>query len=132
MTDKINMTQATVLHFAEIKPTITTRQPDPEMRIEGAPERETQSRFLAPAFGLSSGTWSAGVGAYRIAMPDSKHEFFHILTGKVAISCDETGAVKHFGPGDTGIIQPGFKGIFRIVEDASKLYVVTDRNMEAD
>ena len=126
------MTQATVLHFAEIEPTITKRMPDPAMRIEGAPERTTLSRFIEPAYGLSSGTWSAGVGAYKISMPPSKHEFFHILSGRIAISCDNTGALKHFGPGDTGIIQPGFKGVFRIIEDASKFYVVTDRNLAAD
>ncbi|WP_211465568.1 cupin domain-containing protein [Collimonas silvisoli] len=123
------MTTATIISYAEIQPVITVRQPDPEMRVKGAPNRTTLSYFADPAFGLSSGIWSAETGAYKISMAASKHEFFHILTGKVEISCDSTGAVKSYGPGDTGIIPPGFSGMFEIIEDASKFYVVTDRNI---
>lgn len=122
------MTTATIIRYADIQPEITIRQPDPEMRIKGAPQRTTRSYFVDEAFGLRSGTWSAETGAYRISMPASKHEFFHILTGTVQISCDNTGVVKSFGPGDTGIIPPGFCGIFEIIENASKFYVVADRN----
>ncbi|MEM4989260.1 cupin domain-containing protein [Collimonas sp. H4R21] len=123
------MTTATIISYAEIQPDISVRQPDPEMRVKGAPQRTTRSYFVDPSFGLSSGIWSAETGAYKISMATSKHEFFHILTGKVEISCDSTGAVKSFGPGDTGIIPPGFTGMFEIVESASKFYVVTDRNL---
>lgn len=126
------MSTATILRFSDIAPSVSMRLPDPEMRVEGAPERTTFSRFVDPTYGLSSGTWSAGVGAYKISMPESKHEFFHVLTGKISISCDATGETKHFGPGDTGIIQPGFTGVFNIIEAASKLYVVTDRSGQVD
>jgi uncharacterized cupin superfamily protein len=123
------MTTATIISYADIQPAISVRQPDPEMRVTGAPQRTTFSYFVDPSFGLSSGIWSAETGAYKISMAASKHEFFHILTGKVKISCDSSGAVKSFGPGDTGIIPPGFTGVFEIVETASKFYVVTDRDI---
>lgn len=72
-------------------------------------------------------TWSAGTGSYRIELADSKHEPFHILTGRVSISLPDGSEGVSYGPGDTGIIPPGFKGIFEIVEPASKFQVVTDR-----
>jgi uncharacterized cupin superfamily protein len=77
--------------------------------------------------GVRSGTWSAETGSYRIELDENKHEFFHILTGKVEISNEDGSTTLAYGPGDTGVIPPGFKGVFDIVEPASKFWVVTER-----
>jgi uncharacterized cupin superfamily protein len=117
---------STIISFADLQPVKTVRQPDPDMRISGAPDRTTLNYFEDIDYGLRSGTWSAGPGAYRVQMPAAKHEFFHVLSGLIRISCDDTGTVRQFAPGETGIMPPGFKGIFEIVEAASKFYVVID------
>jgi uncharacterized cupin superfamily protein len=116
-----------IIHFSDIEPEIGVRYPDEERRIKGAPRRTTYNYFANDTDGLSAGTWSADEGAYRIALEETKHEFFHILTGRISITSEDGESTWTFGPGETGIIPPGFRGVFEIIEAASKFYVVTER-----
>lgn len=121
------MTNTPAIRFSDLTPKITEHFPDEDKRITGKPLRISNEYFANLEFGVRSGTWSAPAGSYRLELADSKHEFFHILTGRVLISLPDGSEAVSYGAGDTGIIPPGFKGIFEIVEPASKFWVVTDR-----
>lgn len=122
------MTNQAMLHFGEITATTNEHFPDEDKRIKGKPRRVTSEYFNNAEHGVRAGTWSAEAGSYRVELAASKHEFFHILTGRVQVSQPDGSDPKCYGPGDTGIIPPGFKGIFEIVEPASKFWVVTERS----
>lgn len=121
------MTIQTMLRFADITPETSHAHPDQDRRLRGNPLRTSHEYFANDVHGVRSGTWSAEAGAYRIALDENKHEFFHLLSGKVQISNEDGSTTLSYGPGDTGIIPPGFKGVFDIVEPASKFWVVTER-----
>jgi uncharacterized cupin superfamily protein len=121
------MTIQGILSFTDIEPTVRDHYPDAENRVKGTPLRTTKSYFANEAHGVTSGIWNAEVGAYKIYLVETKHEFFHIISGRVQIEDAQTGKVTQFGPGEVGIIPPGFRGIFEILEAASKFWVVTER-----
>ena len=121
------MTNPALLSFAAIAPKTTQQFPDEDKRLKGKPLRTSNEYFNNAEHGVRSGTWSAEAGAYRVELPETKHEFFHILTGKVEISQPDGSGTVAYGAGDTGIMPPGFKGIFEVVEPASKFWVVTER-----
>jgi uncharacterized cupin superfamily protein len=121
------MTNPAMLSFAAIVPAVTEQFVDPDRRIKGNPRRVTQEYFANELHGVRAGTWQAETGAYRIALDADKHEFFHILSGEVAVSQPDGSGTLSYGPGDTGIIPPGFQGIFEVVKAASKFWVVTER-----
>lgn len=120
------MTHPTIVHFHDIAPETTVQYPDPERRIKGNPKRTAREYFANQLHGVRAGTWQAETGSYRIALPADKHEFFHIISGHVIVSAPDGSQSRHFGPGDSGVITPGFEGIFEIVEAASKFWVVTE------
>ncbi len=105
--------------------------------IEGAPltrtildyECDLGSRLLGPAGApegarsetLYVGEWSADVGAWRIAYDE--WEFCHVLEG-VCELVSEDGATHRFAAGDSFVIEPGFKGVWRVLESMRKKFVV--------
>jgi len=115
------------IHFSHILPAVTVAHPDEDKRIKGNPERTAREYFANELHGVRAGTWSAGEGSYRIALDENKHEFFHIISGRVTISAQDGSQPVRYAAGDTGVITPGFKGIFEIEEAASKFWVVTER-----
>lgn len=115
-----------ITRFSDITPETTSQHPDEANRIKGNPLRIAREYFANDTHGVRAGTWEAGEGVYRIALGADKHELFHILTGRVIISEPDGANPRQFVAGDTGVIPPGFKGIFEIVEAASKFWVVTE------
>ena len=119
--------QQAAIHFSHLQPAVTVAHPDQDKRIRGNPERTAREYFANELHGVRAGTWSAGEGAYRIALDDNKHEFFHIISGRVTVSAPDGSGTMRYAAGDSGVIPPGFKGIFEIEEAASKFWVVTER-----
>ena len=117
-----------MLRFADITPATTEHFPDEDKRIKGKPRRVTNEYFANALHGVRAGTWQAEAGSYRVELADTKHEFFHITSGRVQVSQPDGSDAKSYAAGDTGIIPPGFKGIFEIIEPASKFWVVTERS----
>jgi len=76
---------------------------------------------------VDCGIWACEPGAWRIAFHDNRHEFFHVLEGRLRIT-DADGVAKEFGPGDTCIIPAGFKGVFEVLTPVRKYYVMMDRS----
>lgn len=86
----------------------------PASRPAGAPEGARSERVYV-------GEWSAGVGAWRIAYDE--WEFCHVLEGVCELVSDE-GVSQRFAAGDSFVIEPGFKGVWRVLEPMRKKFVV--------
>jgi uncharacterized cupin superfamily protein len=113
------------VHFGKITPQTSAHHPAESMRVDGNPQRITSEYFSARSHGVRTGLWESEVGAYRIEFPHSKHEVFHVLAGEIHVTADG-GDDLVFKAGDTGVLPAGFRGVFRIVEHARKVYTVTE------
>jgi uncharacterized cupin superfamily protein len=63
----------------------------------------------------------ATVGAWRVSYDE--WEYCHILSGRMSLTPDG-GAPVQFGPGDSFVIEPGFRGVWTVIEDMAKTYVI--------
>lgn len=70
---------------------------------------------------LFAGEWSASVGAWTVSYDE--WEFCHMLEG-VCELVDGAGAVQRFQAGDSFIIEPGFRGVWRVIEPMKKRFVI--------
>lgn len=113
-----------LVHFADPLPPPATDRPAPERAIGPPPLRTTWEAY-ATAEGLSVGEWACAPGAWRIAFHERRHEFFHVLEGRLRI-VDAAGHAREFGPGDAGVIPAGFRGRFEVLEAVRKRYVMID------
>lgn len=113
--------------FSAATPAPTFDHPRPDRLVRGNPLRTTHEYFLAPAGDLSAGIWACEPGAWRIAFPPGKDEFFCVIEGHIRIS-DSHGQAAEFGPGDAGVIPAGFSGCFEVLTPVRKHYVVLERS----
>lgn len=100
--------------------------PVAERCIGTPPQRNTWSVYQGDQGEVDCGLWSCQPGAWRIAFHAHRHEFFHVLEGRIRIT-DEAGDGREFGPGDACVIPAGFKGVFAVLEPVRKYYVMIDR-----
>lgn len=97
-------------------------QPREDRRVSGAPHRKTWT--LHDAGPMSAGVWECEVGRWRIVFPAGRQEYFHVLQGRVRLHGPQ-GAVD-IGPGQGGVIPPGFEGEFEVLEAVRKHFVLVD------
>lgn len=114
-----------LIHFGDPAPTPSQDRPSPERAISTPPLRTTWERHASEAEALSIGEWACEPGAWKIAFHAHRHEFFHVLEGRLRIH-DDAGNMREFGPGDACIIPPGFRGMFEVLEPVKKRYVMID------
>lgn len=93
---------------------------DSERLLEGAPITETQLDYERDET-TYAGEWSAGVGAWRVAYDE--WEFCHVLEGACELTPDG-GAPQRYKAGDSFIVEPGFVGVWRVLEPMRKRFVV--------
>lgn len=94
--------------------------PAPERLLEGDPRFLTWNLEDA-GNGLYAGVWQSTPGTWRVSYDE--WEYFSILEGH-SILTEEGGQPVHLRAGDRMIIQPGFEGIWQVVETTRKDYVV--------
>jgi uncharacterized protein len=94
--------------------------PAPERLLEGDPRFLTWNLEDA-GNGLYAGVWQSTPGTWRVSYDE--WEYFSILEG-YSILTEEGGQPLHLRTGDRMIIQPGFKGVWQVVETTRKDYVV--------
>ena len=97
-------------------------QPRADRRVAGAPHRQTWT--LHESGPMSAGIWACEVGRWRIAFPPGRQEYFHVLEGRVRLH-GPAGTVD-IGPGQGGVIPPGFEGEFEVLEAVRKQFVLVD------
>lgn len=120
------MTAAKLTVFSQQQVSPSFDRPRPDRLVDRNPQRTTWEHFTAARGDLSAGIWACEPGAWNIAFPDGKDEFFCVIEGRIRIS-DQAGNAAEFGPGEAGVIPAGFTGCLRVLEAVRKHYVVIDR-----
>ncbi|WER45081.1 cupin domain-containing protein [Cupriavidus sp. WKF15] len=115
-----------LIDFQAAAPAPTHDRPRPDRLVAGNPDRTTWTHYSARHGDFDCGIWACEPGAWRIAFPAGKEEFFHVISGRLRIS-DDAGAANEFGPGDACVIPAGFTGLFEVLEPVRKYFVVIDR-----
>lgn len=87
-------------------------------KVEGDPSMKAWREYTADDNSVVCGHWEATPGTYHATY--NAWEFIHLLEDKITITPDG-GEVRHVGPGDTFIIEKGFKGTWHIEEKARKV-----------
>ncbi len=88
--------------------------------VEGSP-RTVSTVDYARNDKIFAGEWSATAGAWRVTYDE--WEFCHVLEGVCELVADN-GETARYAEGDSFIIEPGFSGIWRVIEPMRKRYVV--------
>lgn len=91
-----------------------------ERLLEGAPVTRTIIDYERDG-SVYVGEWSADVGAWQVAYDE--WEFCHVLEGTCEL-VSEDGASQLFAAGDSFVIEPGFKGVWRVLAPMRKKFVV--------
>lgn len=115
-----------LIDFAQRTTEPTHDRPRPDRLLRGNPARTTWNLFTNTGGELSAGIWACEPGAWNIAFPAGKDEFFCVIEGRIRIT-DAAGTAREFGPGDACVIPAGFTGSFEVLEAVRKHYVVFER-----
>lgn len=70
---------------------------------------------------LFAGEWRASAGAWRVSYEE--WEFCHVLEGVCELETND-GETRRFRAGDSFVIEPGFAGVWRVIEPMRKRFVV--------
>lgn len=98
--------------------------PRPDRLVTGNPKRTTFSVYEHP--NMNCGIWQCEVGAWNIVFAANKQEFFNVIEGVVRIHDQASGNYIEVTAGQAGIIPPGFKGTFEVLETVKKYFVVVE------
>ncbi len=93
----------------------------PERLVEGDPTYRTWPLDEARGGEVNTGIWEATPGAHR-AIKGELFEFCHILEG-VAELTEEGKEPVIVRKGDSFLMKPGFKGVWKTIETVRKIYV---------
>ena len=92
----------------------------PDRLLEGHPTTEVLNAYEAGER-TYVGEWAASEGAWRVSYDE--WEFCHVLSGVCELVPDE-GEPMRFSAGDSFVIEPGFKGVWRVLQAMRKRYVI--------
>lgn len=95
--------------------------PLPERVINGSPAFETWSTYESADGKYFAGLWRATEGSWRIVY--TEWEYCEILEG-TSIVTSVDGNARTFKTGDRFVLEPGFEGIWQVVETTLKRYVI--------
>lgn len=101
--------------------------PRADRLVHGNPLRETWNRVDAElsAGKVFCGVWRCEPGRWRIAMGETEHELFTVLTGRCRVH-DALGGFEEVGPGEGLYMPPGFAGEFEVLEHLTKTYMILE------
>jgi uncharacterized protein len=111
------MPQLQKLDTAAVPP--ETSRPDLGRVVSGDPVHTTWN--LHAQGGLYCGIWQSTPGAWRVRYDE--WEYVNILSG-YSVLHGADGTKVHLRSGDRYIIQPGFEGVWEVVETTTKDYVI--------
>lgn len=96
-------------------------QPPPERVVKGNPLQRIWIRYTDPSGQFSLGKWACESGAWRVIY--TEHEYCEMLAGRIRIT-DEAGTSREVVAGDRFVVPAGFRGIWEVLEPASKIFAV--------
>jgi hypothetical protein len=89
--------------------------------LAGSPQPVEQGVVLLEDGPTTIGIWEAS--PYRERFQDYPfHEVAQVISGRLTITPDG-GAPRHFGPGDSYVMERGFCGTFEVTETMRKYYM---------
>jgi len=88
--------------------------------VDGAPSATTSLDFQHGETTFA-GEWSAGVGAWRVSYEE--WEFCHVLEGACELVPND-GPAQRYEAGDSFVIEPGFKGVWRVLAPMKKRFFI--------
>jgi uncharacterized cupin superfamily protein len=109
------------LHRPGVEESWEDGAPPPDRIVEGAPTFRTATHYESPDGRLLSGVWEATRGAWRIAY--GEWEWCRLRSGRCVV-IPEGGEPVPLGPGDALVLEPGFVGVWTVLEDCAKDFVV--------
>jgi uncharacterized cupin superfamily protein len=92
----------------------------PDRLIEGAPMTRTRIDYQQGEH-VFVGEWASDIGAWRVAYDE--WEYCTMLEGVCELTPDG-GAPQRFAAGDSFVIEPGFAGIWRVLQPMRKTFVI--------
>lgn len=92
----------------------------PDRVTEGSP-RTLSVLDYARGDKVFAGEWSASAGAWTVKYDE--WEFCHMLEGVCELVAAD-GATQRFQAGDSFVIEPGFTGVWRVIEPMRKRFVI--------
>jgi uncharacterized protein len=95
--------------------------PDPSRILSGEPRSRSWNVYTSPDGKTFCGIWESSPGSWRVVYDE--WESCTLLAGR-SIVTPADGAPIELGPGDTLILEPGFVGVWTVVETTRKSYVV--------
>lgn len=101
-------------------------RPLPERLIAGDPSYLTWaldlSRETAPHGAVRTGIWQATPGE-TLSIKGETFEFCHLLEGRIELT-EEGQPPQTFAAGQSFVMKPGFRGIWKTIETVRKIYVI--------
>lgn len=85
--------------------------------VEGKPTMKTWILYTSADGSMISGHWEATPGTYHATYTD--YEFVHMMEGEVTITPDG-GEPVHLKGGDAFVVEPNFKGTWKITKAIRK------------
>lgn len=107
--------------FRDTKALIEACDPAPDRLISGRPKAETVNVFENGNGKVFSGVWRATKGSWRVSYDET--EYCHITQGRARLT-DDAGKVVEVQSGDGFVIEAGFSGVWEVLEDIEKHYVI--------
>lgn len=89
--------------------------------VEGAPMTRTILDYEDAEHRTFVGEWFGEIGAWRVKYEE--FEFCYVLEGACELVGDD-GMTQKFVAGDSFVIEPGFTGVWRVIEPMRKKFVV--------
>ena len=112
------------LVFTRLDPMLASPEeggPNPEKILDGDPQFTTWN--VESHDGVHAGIWECTPGAWRITYDE--WEYCKILSGHSVLE-EKGGGIHDLREGDSIIIRPGFKGIWRVITTTRKEYVIRE------
>jgi uncharacterized cupin superfamily protein len=97
----------------------SSERPDPDKVVSGDPVFTTWS--IEERDGLYTGIWRSTPGAWRVSYDE--WEYCHIREGHSVLKSSD-GSERVLKAGDSFLIQPGFQGVWDVIETTVKDYVI--------
>lgn len=95
--------------------------PAPDRIVAGTPTTETWSTYESADGRTYIGLWRATPGTWRVSY--TEWEYCEILEGITVVS-DAAGRQRTFQAGDKFVLEPGFEGLWQVVETTTKRYII--------
>lgn len=95
--------------------------PAPDRVISGSPAFETWSTYESADGKYCAGLWRATPGSWRIVY--TEWEYCEILEGTSIVTAAD-GMSRTLKAGDRFVIEPGFVGVWLVVDTTTKRYVI--------